>query len=161
MNTTESEHDGRLSFMEAVAFAMQKQQASFSAMPVFGDRTDDAEQTAEGTRIFIVEPDPDSRGNDWRMRFIAGPFFSNAYAANEILGPAEVPENVRELRFMPTQIDDKWFDEQIQILVQQLVKGAGLVSGQMPDYSSMPSHQADAQTVFPVSFIGREGGSAH
>ena len=154
------ENDGRLSFKEAVAYVMQKQQAAFCAMPVFGDRTDDEEQTAEGARIFIVEPDPEEAGDDWRMRFIAGPFFSNAYAANEILTPEEVPDNVRELRFLPTRIIDDYYSEQIQVLIQKLVQGSG-IAAQMPDYESMPVRKAEDQVVFPVNFIGRDGEKAH
>jgi len=145
------ENDGRLSFKEAVAYVMQKQQAAFSAMPVFGGRTDDEEQTAEGARIFIIEPDGDG---EWQMRFIAGPFFSNAYAANEIISPDEIPDSVRELRFMAMRVNADWYVEQIQVLIQKLVQGSG-VEVQMPDYQSMPLRSADAETVFPVSFIGR------
>ncbi len=147
------ENDGRLSFKDAVAFVMQRRQAAFSAMPVFGDRTEDEEQTAEGARIFILESDGEG---DWQMRFIAGPFFSNAYAANEVLAPDEVPDSVRELRFMPTRTEPGWFDEQIQILIQKLVQGSGL-DAQMPDYESMPSRSAEENVVFPVNFIGRDG----
>lgn len=149
------ENDGRLSFNEAVAFVMQKQQAVFCAMPVFADVIEDEEQRAEGARIFVIEPDPEEEGKDWRLRFIAGPFFSNAYAAFEILTPAEVPASVRELRFMPTRIEEKWYDEQIQILLQKLVQGSG-IAAQLPDYENMPMHRADDQVVFPVNFIGRE-----
>lgn len=147
------ENDGRLSFKDAVAFVMQRRQAAFSAMPVFGDRTEDEEQTAEGARIFILESDGEG---DWQMRFIAGPFFSNAYAANEVLAPDEVPDSVRELRFMPTRTEPGWFDEQIQILIQKLVQGSG-IDTQMPDYESMPSRSAEENVVFPVNFIGRDG----
>ncbi|MDX9996109.1 MAG: hypothetical protein RBS28_12375 [Rhodocyclaceae bacterium] len=147
------ENDGRLSFKEAVALVMQRRQAAFSAMPVFGDRSDDEEQTAEGARIFILESDGEG---DWQMRFIAGPFFSNAYAANEVLAPDEVPDSVRELRFMPTRTEPGWFDEQIQILIQKLVQGSG-IEAQMPDYESMPSRSAEENVVFPVNFIGRDG----
>lgn len=146
------ENDGRLSFKEAVAFVMQKRQAAFSAMPVFGDRTDDEEQTAEGARIFIVEPDGEG---DWQLRFIAGPFFSNAYAANEILTPEEVPASVRELRFLPTRVIDDYYSEQVQVLIQKLVQGSGFAA-QMPDYESMPVRKAEEQVVFPVNFIGRD-----
>lgn len=146
------ENDGRLSFKEAVAFVMQRRQAAFSAMPVFGDRTEDEEQTAEGARIFIIEYDGE---DDWQMRFIAGPFFSNAYAANEVLAPDEVPDSVRELRFMPTRTDASWFEEQIQVLIQKLVQGSG-IDAQMPDYESMPNRSAEENTVFPVNFIGRD-----
>ncbi|MFN3883763.1 MAG: hypothetical protein ACK4Q4_03260 [Rhodocyclaceae bacterium] len=150
------ENDGRLSFKEAVAYVMQKRQPAFCAMPVFGEVTDD-EQTAEGVRIFVIEYDGEG---DWRLRFIAGPFFSNAYAAFEILAPEEVPENVKELRFIPTRIDDRWYDEQIQILLQKLVQGSG-IAAQMPDYESMPMRHAEEQVVFPVNFIGRGDDEIH
>jgi hypothetical protein len=160
-DTQESiENDGRLSFKEAVAHVMQKQQAAFCAMPVFGDRTEDEEQTAEGARIFIVEPDPEEDGGDWRMRFIAGPFFSNAYAANEILTPEEVPDSVRELRYLPTGTIDDYYSEQIQVLIQKLVHGSG-IAAQLPDYESMPLRKAEEQVVFPVNFIGRDGKQSH
>lgn len=152
-----TENDGRLSFDEAVSYVKQRQQPAFSAMPVFGERTEDEEQVAEGVRIFIIEP---AEKGSWQLRFVAGPFFSNAFAANDYIPHEEVPPSVRELRFMPTRIEEKWFDEQIQILIQHLVKGAGVVAEQMPDYESMPGRKADEATVFPVSFIGR-GESAH
>lgn len=156
--TEPQENDGRLSFKEAVAFVMQKRQAAFCAMPVFGDRTDDEEQTAEGARIFVIEPDTD--GDDWQVRFIAGPFFSNAYAANEVLAPEEVPDSVRELRYLPTRAEANWYDEQIQVLIQKLVQGSG-IAAQMPDYESMPVRKAEEQVVFPVNFIGRDGEKSH
>jgi hypothetical protein len=151
------ENDGRLSFKEAVAFVMQKKQAAFCAMPVFGDRTEDEEQTAEGARIFVIEHDG---VDDWQVRFIAGPFFSNAYAANEILKPEEVPDIVRELRFLTTRVIDDYYSEQIQVLIQKLVQGSG-IEAQMPDYESMPVRKAEEQVVFPVNFIGRDGEKAH
>jgi hypothetical protein len=146
------ENDGRLSFKEAVAFVMQTKQAAFVAMPVFGERSEDEEQTAEGARIFVIEPDPEADGGDWLLRFVAGPFFSNAYAANEILEPGEVPDSVRELRFLPTSTQESWYEEQIQVLIQKLVQGS---TAQMPYYESMPSRAAEENTVFPVNFIGR------
>lgn len=155
--TDSNENDGRLSFKEAVAHVMQSKQAAFCAMPVFGDRTDDEEQTAEGARIFIVEFDGEG---DWQLRFIAGPFFSNAYAANEVLAPEEVPDSVRELRFLTTRVLDDYYDEQIQVLIQKLVQASG-IEAQMPDYESMPVRKAEEQTVFPVNFIGRDGEKAH
>ncbi|MDP1526847.1 MAG: hypothetical protein Q8M20_13620 [Rhodocyclaceae bacterium] len=151
----DAENDGRLSFQEAVTLATQKQQATFCAMPVFSEAIEDEAQTAEGARIFIIEPNADKGPGNWLMRFIAGPFFSNAYAANERIEPADVPDSVRELRFMPTRVDSKWYEEQIQILIQHLVKGAGIATEQMPDYASMPARSADSETVFPISFIGR------
>lgn len=155
------ENDGRLSFKEAVAFVMQRKQPVFSAMPVFGDRTDDEEQTAEGARIFIIEPDPEADGGDWQLRFVAGPFFSAAYAANELIAPEEVPDSVRNLRFMPTRLEENWLAEQVQVLVQKLVQAANLEAAQMPDYASMPNRSASEETVFPVSFIGREPQNKH
>lgn len=155
--TDNNENDGRLSFNEAVAYVMQRQQAAFSAMPVFGDRTDDEEQTAEGARIFIIESDGDG---DWQLRFIAGPFFSAAYAANEVLTPEEVPDSVRDLRFLPTRSVDDYYSEQIQVLIQKLVQGSG-IDAQLPDYESMPARKAEDQVVFPVNFIGRDGKPSH
>ncbi len=152
----EAENDGRMSFDQAVALATQKQQAAFCAIPVFSEAIEDEAQTAEGARIFIVEPNGDKGANNWQLRFIAGPFFSNAYAANERIEPADVPDSVRELRFMPTRVDTKWYEEQIQILIQHLVQGAGIATEHMPDYASMPARSADSGTVFPISFIGRE-----
>ncbi|MDP1651875.1 MAG: hypothetical protein Q8L56_04035 [Rhodocyclaceae bacterium] len=152
--TDTPENDGRLSFKEAVAYVMQKNQAAFIAMPVFGERTDDAEQTAEGARLFIIEPDGEG---DWQMRFIAGPFFSAAFAANEVVAPEEVPDSVRELRFMPTRVLDDWTSDQLQILIQKLVQASAIGAELMPDYQSMPARRAEEQVVFPVSFIGRDG----
>lgn len=152
--TDTPENDGRLSFKEAVAYVMQKNQAAFIAMPVFGERTDDEEQTAEGARLFIIEPDGEG---DWQMRFIAGPFFSAAFAANEVVVPEEVPDSARELRFMPTRVLDDWYSDQLQILIQKLVQASAIGAEMMPDYQSMPSRKAEEQVVFPVSFIGRDG----
>lgn len=152
--TDNNENDGRLSFKEAVAYVMQKKQAAFIAMPVFGERTEDEQQTAEGARLFIIEPDGDG---DWQVRFIAGPFFSAAYAANEVITPEEVPESVRELRFLPTRVMEDWFSDQLQVLIQKLVQASALGAEQMPDYQNMPNRKAEEQVVFPVSFIGRDG----
>lgn len=154
MTTTPSENDGRLSFMEAVSYVLHTHRPVFCAMPVFGEVTDDEEQTAEGARIFILEFDEEG---DWRLRFIAGPFFSNAHAANEVLSPEEVPASVRDLRFLPTTYDPEWLTDQIQVLIQKLVKNSGFESELMPDYESMPTRQAASEVVFPVSFIGGRG----
>jgi hypothetical protein len=153
MTTETQENDGRLSFMEAVAYVMQRKQPVFSAMPVFGDRTDDEQQTAEGAKVFIIEPDDEG---DWQMRFIAGPFFSAAYAANEVLAPEDVPGSVRDLRFMPTHCEEEWFTDQIQLLIQKLVQGSN-IDAQMPDYQNVPAKGAGPDAVFPVSFVGRGG----
>lgn len=149
MSAETTDNDGRLSFMEAVAFVMQRRQPAFAAMPVFGE-TEDENQTAEGARVFIIEPDGDG---DWQLRFIAGPFFSAAYAANEVLPPEDLPPSVRELRFMPTRCEEGWFSDQIQLLIQKLVQASGVVAGQMPDYSSAPVRDAGPEAVFPVHFI--------
>jgi hypothetical protein len=146
-----AENDGRLSFKEAVAYVMQHRQAAFCALPVFGEVSGDEEQTAEGVRIFIIEYDGEG---DWQLRFIAGPFFSAAFAANEVLTPEEVPASVRELRFLPTRPVEDYYADQIQILLQKLVQASG-IEAQIPDYESMPMRRAEEQVVFPVSFIGR------
>lgn len=150
---TEETNDGRLSFTEAVLFVKQRRQPVFAAMPVFGE-LEDEHQTAEGARIFIMEPDGEG---DWRIRFIAGPFFSAAYAANEVLAPEDVPDSVRDLRFMPTHCEEDWYSDQIQILIQKLVQAAN-IDAQMPDYKNAPTKGAGPEVVFPVHFIkgGRE-----
>jgi hypothetical protein len=148
------ENDGRLSYDEALAHVLKSRQPAFAAVPVFGD--DD--EAAEGVRIFLIE---DDGAGGARLRFVAGPFFSNAYAANETLPATEAPESVRELRFMPTRCEESWFDEQMQVLVQKLVKAAGIGAEQMPDYESIPGRGASPETVFPVSFIGSGGGKTH
>jgi hypothetical protein len=142
------ENDGRLSFDQAVAHVRQKKQAAFAAMPVFGDD----EETAEGARIFILDNDDEG---ELRLRFIAGPFFSAAYAANDVIPTDEIPNSVRELRFMPTRCEEEWYSDQIQILIQKLVKAAGINTEQMPDYANAPTHGAGPEAVFPISFIGK------
>lgn len=139
--------DGRLSFAAAVAHVRRPRQAAFAALPVFGDNA----ETAEGARVFILDHDDE---DELRLRFVAGPFFSAAFAANEIIPADEIPDSVRELRFMPTQCEDDWFSEQVQVLIQKLVKAAG-IDAQMPDYENTPSHGAGPDAVFPISFIGR------
>lgn len=146
--------DGRLSFDAAIALVRRQRQAAFAAMPVFGDN----EEAAEGARIFIIEPDG---ADGMRLRFIAGPFFSAAYAANEIIAADEIPASVRELRFTPTRCEEDWFSQQIQILIQKLVKAAGIDAGQMPDYENTPLHGAGPEAVFPISFIGRDERQPH
>ena len=154
-----TDQDGRLSFKEAVAHVMKTGQPLFSAAPVFAEVVDDTEQRAEGIRIFIIEPDPE--GGDWRLRFVAGPFFSNAHAANEIIAPEAMPDNVRELRFMPTRMEEAWLAEQVQILVQKLVKAAGIIAAEMPNFEAMPLRTASEETVFPVSFVGKTASGSH
>lgn len=147
------ENDGRMSFDEAVHYVQQQPgRAAFVAMPVFGELGEDAEQRAEGARVFVI--DGDGRAS-YRLRFVAGPFFSNAFGANETLTPAEVPASVKELRFLPTRLDEAWLEGQIQLLIQKLMQATGQDAPQMPDYEHAPVVAADAQTVFPVTFIGR------
>lgn len=146
---TETQDDGRMSFDAAVQFVQQQpDRAAFVGLPVFGDN----DETAEGARVFIVRADG---AGSWKLHFIAGPFFSSAFAAHETLPPGEIPERVRELRFLPTQLDDAWLDEQVQILIQKLMQASGLAAPQMPDYAGAPAFAAAPETVFPVSFIGR------
>jgi hypothetical protein len=152
-STKIEENDGRLSFNEAIAYVKQTKKAAFTAMPVFGDDGDDEEARAEGARIFIIQADPEE---GWILRFIAGPFFSNAFAANEVIPYNEIPEAIRELRFIPTHFEESWLEEQVQILTGKLTQAAG-VGDQMPDYESQPTKAAAADVVFPIQFIGREG----
>ena len=139
----------RLSFNEAVVFVKQRKQAAFAAMPVFGD-DDDSAQTAEGARIFILLPDEDE---GWTLRFIAGPFFSAAYAANDTIPADEIPDRIRELLFMPTRCEEDWLTDQLQVLLGKLTQAAG-IGDQMPDYASQAAKGAGPEAVFPVSFIG-------
>ena len=140
--------DGRLSFDEAATLVQQTVQAAFVAVPVFGE---DAE-SAEGERVFILMPDAKT---GYALHFVAGPFFVNAYGANEVVPHGEIPEAVRELRFLPTRCEEAWLDEQIQVLIARLVQAAGLET-RMPDYAGAPAPGAAPGTVFPISFIGTD-----
>jgi hypothetical protein len=146
-------NDGRMSFDEAAHFVQQMPaKVAFAAMPVFGELSDDAEQRAEGVRVFIVEADG---AGAYRLRFVAGPFFANVFGANEIIAAADIPERVRELRFMPASFDETWLDGQIQVLIQRLVQSSGHDTAQMPDYEHAPTVGAGDDAVFPISFVGR------
>ena len=140
----------RLSFNEAVVFVKNRKQAAFAAMPVFGDEEDGSAETAEGARIFILMPDEDE---GWTLRFIAGPFFSAAYAANDVIPADEIPERVRELLFVPTRCEEDWLTDQLQVLLAKLTQAAG-IGEQMPDYETQAAKGAGPEAVFPVSFIG-------
>jgi hypothetical protein len=142
--------DTRLSFDAAVDYVQQQKQAAFAAMPVFGD--DENAETAEGARIFILDLDD---AGELRLRFIAGPFFSTAHAANEAVSADEIPDSVRELRFLPTRYEEDWGTDQIQLLIQKLAQASAVGAELMPDYQSMPSRKAEEQVVFPISFIGK------
>jgi hypothetical protein len=147
------DNDGRMSFDEAVHFVQQQPaKAAFTAMPVFGERSDDAEQRAEGARVFILQADG---SGGYRLRFISGPFFSNVHGANDIIAAADIPERVRELRFMPSRLEESWLDGQIQVLIQKLMQASGQDTAQMPDYEHAPAVRAGEDAVFPVSFISR------
>jgi len=153
------EDDGRMSFDEAVHFVQQQPgRAAFLAMPVFGELGDDAEQRAEGARVFIIEAD--GKGS-YRVRLIAGPFFSTVYGANETMAPEDVPDRVKGLRFLATRVEEGWLSEQIQVLIQKLMQASGQEAPQMPDYESVPSVAAKGETVFPISFIGRDARPKH
>jgi hypothetical protein len=144
-------NDNRLSFNEATLFVKQSQQAAFAAMPVFGDDEGDENATAEGARVFLLLPDEEE---GWVLRFVAGPFFSNAFAANDVIPYNEIPAQIRELRFIPTRCEDSWLEEQIQILIGKLTQAAG-IGEQMPDYASLPAKSAGPEAVFPIAFIER------
>jgi len=141
----------RLSFNEAVVLVKTTGKAAFAAMPVFGDDEGDENATAEGARIFILLPDEDE---GWTLRFIAGPFFSAAYAANDVIPNDEIPDRVRELLFMPTRCDEEWLTDQLQVLLGKLTQASG-IGAMMPDYESQEAKGAGPDAVFPVSFIGR------
>ncbi len=152
MEATSTHFPERLSFNEAVAYVRQTGKAAFAAMPVFGDDGDDENATAEGARLFLLLPDADE---GWVLRFIAGPFFAAAYAANDVIPADEIPERVRELLFLPTRCEEDWLNDQLQVLLGKLSHAAG-GGQQMPDYEKMPAKGAGPDAVFPVSFVGRD-----
>ena len=141
-------NDGRVNFAQAVVAVKNGGVAAFAATPVFGDD----EETAEGARIFLLLPDEE---DGWQLRFIAGPFFSTAYAANDVVPPNEIPPRVRELRYVITRCEADWLSDQIQVLLGKLTQAAGLTT-QLPDYAAQPTKAADPQVVFPVHFLGRD-----
>lgn len=145
------ENPARLSFDDAAAYVRQTGKAAFAAMPVFGDDADDENATAEGARLFLLLPDEDE---GWSLRFIAGPFFSAAYAANDVIPADEIPDRVRELPFMPTRCEEDWLTDPLQVLLGKLTQAAG-IGEMMPDYASQEARGAGPDAVFPVSFIGR------
>lgn len=148
------ENDGRMSFDQAVHYVQQEAgRAAFAAVPVFGERSEDAEQRAEGARVFILEG---NSAGGYHVRFVAGPFFSAALAADETMAAEDIPERVRELRFLPTRYEEDWLDGQVQILIQKLMQAAGEMPAQMPDYEAMPGHHAGPEAVFPITIIGRD-----
>jgi len=144
--------DTRLSYPEAVAYVKQGKGAAFAVIPVFGD-DEESHEAAEGARVFVLQSD---NAGGFQLRFVAGPFFSAAFAANETIPADEVPARVTELRFMPTACQEEWFTAQVQVLINQLVNAAGVAPTQMPDYLSAPNKGASPEVVFPMTFIERK-----
>ncbi len=136
-----------MSFAEAAAFVRAQGQCAFAAVPVFGD---DGE-TAEGARVFILARDG---SGGFRVRFLAGPFFSAALAADEVYPGDEVPERVRELQFLPSVWQEEWCSEQIQDLIARLVRASSVSVPHLPDYLAAPARSASPDVSFPVSWIG-------
>lgn len=138
----------RMSFEQAEAYVCASGKAAFAATPVFGED----QERAEGARIVIIHGD----GQGGRsVRFIAGPFFSAALAANEVLADEDVGDGLRELRFMPTTFSEAWLSDQIQVLIARLMKAAAIVAPDMPDYLEAKVRAAAPEVVFPIRSIGR------
>lgn len=139
--------DNRLSFDEAVQYVLQRNAAAFAVHPVF-EEEDDAQPS--GARVFILASD----GKDgYTLRFLAGRFFSGAYAADDVIAAGDIPERVRELRFLPTRFEETWLADQIQVLIGKLMAATGNAAPHMPDYQNAPQKHAAAEVVFPVAFI--------
>lgn len=139
--------DNRLSFDEAVQYVLQRQAAAFAVHPVF-EEDDDAQPS--GARVFVLAAD--GKGG-YTLRFLAGRFFAGAYAADDVIAAEDIPERVRELRFLPTRFEEAWFTEQIQVLIGKLMSTSGTAAPHMPDYQNAPQKHAAAEVVFPVAFI--------
>ena len=160
MTSQQTENDHRLSFEQAVAYVLRSQEAAYTVTPIFGEHMDD-EVRAEGARVFILLPDDVEGTGGYRLQFIAGPFFSSAYAAHESIAAADIPASVRELRFMTTHCEPEWFTEQVQILINKLVNAAGAAKPEMPNYLDLQTKAAGSDVVFPVAFIGRDPKPPH
>jgi len=139
--------DNRLSFDEAVQYVVESNAAAFAVHPVF-EEEDDA--SPSGARVFVLASD--GTGGHF-MRFLAGRFFSGAYAADDVIAAGEIPERVRELRFLPTHVEEDWFSDQIQILIGKLMSASGSAAPHMPDYQNAPQKHAAAEVVFPMTFV--------
>ena len=139
--------DNRLSFDEAVQHVVQRDAAAFAVHPVFEEEDD---ESPSGARVFVLAAD--GKGG-WYLRFLAGRFFSGAYAADDVIAAGDVPERVRELRFLPTRFEEEWFSDQIQVLIGKLMSASGNAAPHMPDYRNAPQKHAAAEVVFPVAFI--------
>lgn len=139
--------DNRLSFDEAVQHVVQRDAAAFAVHPVFEEEDD---ESPSGARVFVLAAD----GKDgWYLRFLAGRFFSGAYAADDVIAAEDVPDRVRELRFLPTRVEEDWFSDQIQVLIGKLMSASGNAAPHMPDYRNAPQKHAAVEVVFPVAFI--------
>jgi hypothetical protein len=148
------QQDGRMSFDEAVRHVTLGGAAAFAVTPVF----EEDQEAAAGARIYLLSPD--GKGS-YFMQFVAGPFFSAAYAANERLAPQDIPQRMRELRYLPTRYEEDWLSDQVQLLIQKLMQASGAEMAHMPDYKSAPRPHADAEVVFPVAFIGKGNPTKH
>ena len=138
----------RLTFEQAVEFACASGKAAFAAAPVFGDD----QERAEGVRVFVIEGDGQS---GCKVRFIAGPFFSAALAANEVLADDDITDSVREMLFMPTSFSEDWLSGQIQVLIARLMQAAEVVAPDMPNYLDAKARTAASEVTFPIRLIGR------
>ncbi len=145
VNRTQPE---RLTFEQAVAYACDSGNAAFAATPVFGD---DQEQ-AEGARVYVIEGD--GKGGR-KIRFIAGPFFSGALAANEVLEDDDLSAGMRQMLFVPTSFSEDWLSDQIQVLIARLVQAAEIVAPDMPNYLEAKVRTAAPEVTFPIRSIGR------
>lgn len=139
--------DNRLSFDEAVQHVLQRNAAAFAVHPVFEEEDD---ESPSGARVFLLASD--GKGG-YILRFLAGRFFSGAYAADDVIAAADIPERVRELRFLPTHFEEDWFSDQIQILIGKLMSASGSAAPHMPDYQNAPQKHAAAEVVFPMTFV--------
>jgi hypothetical protein len=138
----------RMSFEQAVGYVCASGKAAFAAAPVFGED----QERAEGARVVVIQGD----GQGGRqIRFIAGPFFSAALAANEILTDDEISDGLRGMLFMPTSFSEDWLSDQIQVLIARLMRAAAVVAPDMPDYLDARARTAAPEVTFPIRSIGR------
>lgn len=138
----------RMTFEQATAYVCVSGKAAFAATPVFGED----QERAEGARVVVIQGDGQGGCN---IRFIAGPFFSAALAANELLADDEVSDAMRGMLFMPTAFSEDWLSDQIQVLIARLVQAAEIVAPDMPDYLDSKARTATPEVVFPIRSIGR------
>ena len=158
--TSPTTDDRRMSFDDAVAHVLRSREAAYTVTPIFGDRIDE-DIRAEGARVFILLADEGGDGEGYRLQFVAGPFFSSAYAAHESIAAADIPESVREMRFMTTRCELEWLTEQVQILINKLANASGQAKPEMPNYLAVKTKGAAPEVVFPVAFIGRDPKPPH